>query len=395
MSTTIGLRLKKILLIPFVFSLPYEYWDPFNMREVFTISKLIGFLYAALSILYLKESFNIKVVWPKVKLLILLWLWMLLISLFNYTTLNKVSPFSFSFFQIIIFYWVVSSDLHNKNIKLITILITYILSITLMYFLFIFGIGLEQTFIEGSSRLSIFGNNPNSIGALVSIAFLFSSYLLFSRKFDLGYFYYLIIFTLPIFLHLLLLTGSRGSLITVILGFTLLGLFNTISFKKKLVQFFFLVIASTYFYSQYQEIEVMTSRVNQSINEEFSLGGREAIWSKSISLFFDRPFTGYGVTGYESEILLHFTTYRDTHNIFLYILVTTGIIGFVLFMWFLYYHYKAVISSYRNKDILKLILFLAYLLIVFKSGGVITNKVTWLLLAIILFGNIKKESKLN
>src|SRR5690554_4040615 len=113
MSIKIGLKIKKALLVLLIFSLPYEYWDPFDMREVLTIPKIIGYLYGFLALVYLKESFNLNAVWPKVKMLLIIWIWMLLMSLFNYADTNKINPYNLSFLQVIIFYWLISSDLYN------------------------------------------------------------------------------------------------------------------------------------------------------------------------------------------------------------------------------------------------------------------------------------------
>lgn len=62
-------------------------------------------------------------------------------------------------------------------------------------------------------------------------------------------------------------------------------------------------------------------------------GGRLAIWANNLEIFYNNPL-GVGEIGYTLESFEHFGMTSDTHNLFLYMLVTGGFIVFILFIFF-------------------------------------------------------------
>lgn len=75
-------------------------------------------------------------------------------------------------------------------------------------------------------------------------------------------------------------------------------------------------------------IASLLSKSSESDSDELtSATGRTVIWAKSISLINERPLTGWGA-GTSKELLKDYTFY--THNLFLNVLLSTGIIGGLL-----------------------------------------------------------------
>src|SRR5690554_2560399 len=108
------LQLKRVFLILFVFSLPFEYWDPFGISSFFSVTKMAGFAYAAMAFLTIRDSFDLKI-FKYVKLLLIFWILLLVLSHLNYTSSNTVSIFNFTILQNIILYWLITSDLIRRS----------------------------------------------------------------------------------------------------------------------------------------------------------------------------------------------------------------------------------------------------------------------------------------
>lgn len=67
------------------------------------------------------------------------------------------------------------------------------------------------------------------------------------------------------------------------------------------------------------------------LNEDSQLNGRTPIWEMVLNIWSKRPVIGYGYSsGIKFDVWDSFNT--STHNYFLYLLFTMGIIGFLLYM---------------------------------------------------------------
>lgn len=138
-------------------------------------------------------------------------------------------------------------------------------------------------------------------------------------------------------------------------------------------------------FSKILESQVMQSRVALTTTEG-SLGGREEIWSHALDIFYENPFFGVGTTGYYNEMVQRYGVYMDTHNLFLYFMVTGGVVALFLYLLFLR---QLILSAKKNylhkKDVILYGLLLIYIFSVIKSGGAINSKLYWIL-ASMVFG---------
>lgn len=385
------LQLKRIFLILFVFSLPFEYWDPFGISSFFTVTKMAGFGYAALALLTLKESFD-KSIFKYVKYLLIFWLWLILLSMFNYIGTNTASVFNFTLFQNIIFYWLIASDLKKGNIQIKTLMLSFVISIVLMNILLTLGIGLGQEYEEGVTRLTFFENNPNTVGILAGLAIVFTLYLILNPNKTYGKKGFLLVLALPVFVNLLLLSASRGALITTGFSVVIMLIMNKSTPFKRILQVGLLVIATSYFMEKLAESELIFKRMTMFI-EEGNIAGRGEIWENVWEISLKRPLIGFGTTGFENEMIKSYGARNSPHNLFLEILVTTGLIGLGVFMYFLYFHFKNSIQTFRQGEVIKIVLLVFYVTTVVKAGGAMNNKLMWFLLAIILSATFIDTSK--
>ena len=70
--------------------------------------------------------------------------------------------------------------------------------------------------------------------------------------------------------------------------------------------------------------------------------------------------------------------YNGPHNVYLYVLVTTGILGFVFYMTFIIRLGKKLYTDFKQTGmILYLTIFLVVLFNMFKAGGGINKIVFW------------------
>ncbi len=377
----------------FIFSLPFEYWDPFGIASFFSVTKMAGFGYAAMALLIGKESFDVSI-FKYVRLLLFLWVLMLILNMLNYIGTNTVSIFNFTLFQNILLYWLIASDLKKQYVHIKSLMLSFVLSIVLMSILLMFGIGLGQEFEEGVSRITFFENNPNTVGVLAGLAIVFSLYFILNPSRTFQKKGVLVVLALPGFVNLLLLSGSRGALLTTALSVILMMVMNKTTPFKRILQVGLLIVTASYFMDKLMESELMYKRLTQSI-EEGNTAGRGEIWGDVIEVWSNRPLTGYGATGFETEMTKIYGGRKDAHNLFLYILVTTGFVGISIFLYFLFCHIKRAVESFKKGDVLKIILLIFYLTTVVKAGGVINNKLMWLLLAIIISAEFYESKKIK
>ena len=370
-------------LLAFVFSLPYEYWDPFGISSYFTVTKTFGLFFFLFSFFDKRQSFELRNINKPLLALFALWILLIVTSNINYSGRNSVTLFHFTFLQNIILFWLISNRV-KINPKLIPkIFLSLILGVFTLGVLLNFGIGIETDVELGSTRLMFFGTNPNRVGDLSAIAIFIAFHMLTKRSIYFGKATWLILLTVPILVNILILSGSRGALLVTLVGTVTLFFFQKVSVKKKIilsiVGFLFLFIL----FHMIQDSEIMSRRLEKTFSEHY-IDDRGLIWKHSFDIFLDNPFFGIGNTGYEKEISKKVGMYADTHNIFLFFMVSGGFFALMLYIIFLYFILKQAKKYYIDyNDILAFGILILYLFLASKSGGAINIKLHWTLIAIV------------
>lgn len=168
------------------------------------------------------------------------------------------------------------------------------------------------------------------------------------------------IFSLPVILAGIL-TGSKSGLAAIILIF-ISGIFLRGNLKSKWAIFSlaFLVIAGFVFFNR--EIFMRKTSFFES---------RPVIWKVGIGAFLKKPFIGYGA---ETTELIYENSFKEmkinfidfgidrSHNLFLDILLWSGIVGFIFFIGWLMSETKYL---YAKKNYFGLITFFSILLFAF------------------------------
>lgn len=148
---------------------------------------------------------------------------------------------------------------------------------------------------------------------------------------------------------------------TAVLCLLLLPILYTITFKWKgtnkivlnygflitLILNFLIVLLPTF-------INLFSNIVVNILGENLELNGRRSIWNMVLAYISRRWLLGYG---YSSNIRFDvYTSYNSsTHNFYLYLLFSTGIIGLLIFLGVIYFLYKKQ-RRHRNTSVCKIII---------------------------------------
>lgn len=377
-------RIRIVALYIFIFSLGFENWDPVGIASFFTITKMTGLLYAILSVVNFQKNFPLEENRQIILTILILWFWVVLISIINIWNQGTIDPFLSSFLQVIVLFWLITNDMRRfPGIKKYIVL-AFIFGMSSIALMIPFGIGVELGVnVNEISRLEFFGMNPNKTGQMAAIGILLLVSVIIKRDLFFGKRGLLLLLLLPGLITLVGLSGSRGAFITLFLGlFVLLIMFKT-SFLKKTSLLVLGFLVGLLMVNSLLEFETLNTRLITTIEYQ-NTGDRLEIWQKAIDIYKDYPIFGVGATGYEREMITRYIYYQDTHNVFIYVLVTGGVFGIILYLAFYTLLFRKVYILYkREKQSINIAIFVVLSFLLMKSGGILVDKLTWILLAFI------------
>ncbi len=130
-----------------------------------------------------------------------------------------------------------------------------------------------------------------------------------------------------------ILTGSRGAMVTALFGLLIVPLTMTkLSPGKAAAAIALLAIAGALTVTYVPDRIVQRLETTGSEVEDASLGGRFTLWHAGANAFLRQPLLGYGTSGFISAIKPKMGPRAQVaHNSFLSLLVETGLIGFLLY----------------------------------------------------------------
>ena len=130
-------------------------------------------------------------------------------------------------------------------------------------------------------------------------------------------------------LYCLLYAFSRGGYISFLTGLLVLGLLK----NRKLI----FVVAALLLTCQTVAPVAVQERINMTYGKdntlETSADQRVQLWTDAAQLISDNPIVGSGFATY--MFMGRVGHLRDTHNIYIKVLVETGIVGLLIFLWLL------------------------------------------------------------
>ena len=352
----------------------------FGLGIDFLASKITIIIFLLFSLNKFKPTTNHKLLFQLLTPLIIFFSLLSLISVLNITpNANKFFYFPF-FLNIILFYLLVNITIDRPKV-LFTGLFFYALSFFLLSILFYMGF---STSISNDGRPTIFGMNQNHLGIGICISIftfisaIFENPLKFSKK------RYILFIPLLLLLIFMIITGSRVAFMSFLSGIIVFIFFKkSLSSSKKSLIFIISTILFLVLWVIYLKNSFLVSRLSDTVNEG-DLASRDWIWIQLFDIISKNPLFGVGITGYTNVM-----DNLSPHNVLLEIVCYTGIIGLIIFLFFLIRIIKiAFINNTQNGDLLSLALILPIVGIIL-SGQILEQKYIWLVFAYITSVNNK------
>lgn len=253
----------------------------------------------------------------------------------------------------------------NSRENLYGILQTFLYSCVIAIIIFIIAKFTGQsgvTFTRGVERLSGFYADVANLGFYISLGFLISAYFnLLARKTNSYY-------SKPLYLITVIIIcvagiASINHVTTFAVFLTLLLLYLIFALRKSLSYSFFIILFLGAFYFIFGQ-KLIDESVTPLLTDEFEvlrgerdqsqlLHGRMSRWPEMFGLFLSlNPtaiFLGSSFS-FKKEIIVLVT--GIVHNDFLRILFSTGILGFILYLSFLFTLYRKVGTLVRQDKFL-------------------------------------------
>ena len=373
-------KVNNCMLYLLILSITFENWDPLNTSGSLSVAFVISILYIFSWTPFFKLRLNLFIFKNYISFLILFILTGFISTALNPEYLIELSQaYNFRVMTLIILMYLIANHFYNDPSLIEKGINVYLISIVLMFLLFSFGIGVSYE----QNRLLIFKENPNIIGVKAVLAFLIVLGKLFSKSINLKQFLNPITLVLPAAIILIFATGSRGAFLSIFIGFILILLFKKMSIFRKIVFVVLGVVFTglTYNYAL-ENNQILQERLTKSVQ---SGDTREVLWEGAIKIFENNPIIGIGFTNLFPEMYKHSGFFLYPHNVFLYVLATTGLIGFIFYMSFIL---KVFISLYRSyqltKNVTYLVLFLMIVVNLMKVGGGVNMMLFWFFFALLL-----------
>ena len=278
-------------------------------------------------------------------------------------------------------------NLDNKVLK--GILNVYVAGMFIMASMYMFfGIG-EQ---YNGGRLFLFGENANQTGMKTALALLLLIYGFINRDNSFKKKAFSLILTIPI-LYLLIESGSRGALLSLLIGLFIVILLGKMQAIKKIGLVLLSILFSIGLFSFIYTNDVdFRNRIVNSI-ERGDTSGRTKLWEAAYRIIQDNIVFGVGNPGMMPTMRIYSGLYQQPHNLFLELWLTSGILGLIFFMTFLIRLGKDLTVSTRNfGHSLYLALFIVVLGNMVKSGGSVGLIFAWIFFGI-LIGSIVINKK--
>src|SRR5688572_8146335 len=317
--------------------------------------------------------------------------WCFIIYFYLFVTLGLLEPAMYRselvqgitvLFQLILLGWLAFNLMRDKKTAE-RALLTLGIACVVLALLQLFGIAGSTDPNDPTARAATLGFHPNHLARILVLGMLAFIGLLYARKQKLARPLLIAAPFLIVLAVVLLQTGSRGAILA--LGAALLTFaFRRGSLKKTVFNICGLLMLLGLLTLAATNSEVMRSRFEETINEG-DLARRELIYPIAVQMIKERPLLGWGpVTSvYELGTRLGHREEqtKNPHNLILYGLVTSGILGSLpLFVGTMLAVFAAWKSRLGPHGLLPLAMVVA-VLVANMSGVWLFNKLHWLVIA--------------
>jgi len=244
-----------------------------------------------------------------------------------------------------------------------------------LYTVYYYGVGYIISQISVGGRIGQEINQVNGMGMYCAILIAIMFYMvLYEKK-------WLYLAFAPLALFVLLGTGSRKGFMLAFVGVFVILFFKSGS-KKLLVIFGAIMTLGIFVYLIYEfaESNYFFYRLSQALalidsNEvtEGSISVRNEMISFGMDLFKQNPIKGYGLMQYEYLYGLTYGAPRPAHNTYIQVLVSFGIIGFVLYYGMYFYFIKNTLIFLKKN--IRYVVLIASIIVVMLFNDIGANMI--------------------
>ena len=391
MRKTFTYKITNILVILFSIALALGTWNPlvaYNPQVAsssFDLSQIISVLFIFSLIPITAGKHLVKISFGKE-------LAILFLAIFSSTIFNSISALGFSdliFFiklaLVMLLCYLLPRLFLIKPEFLYRSMLFFSITCAIISIWFFLG-GMSEYIILDKGRVSFWGENPNSTSARFVAAFLFLLHFIISEKKRLKKYRFLLLLPLPLVLNLIMATGSRGSFLILLICTIIYLAFLPFRNSNYKIVFAFVIPVALYFSISYFARTNQEYSLLERLNNSIELGedaGRAELNKDAFNIFIDHPLIGVGEANFQDEMVSRYNEERTVHNLYLYLLAVSGIIGFITFFVFLY---RLFIGSIRIRRLapIALTLLIYIFLLSYKTGGILTYMLMWYIFAIII-----------
>jgi putative inorganic carbon (hco3(-)) transporter len=343
------------LLAIYIFTLPLDFIVV--LEPIGSLSKILSFL-SMISLLvhglYKKKLLAPNKLFFPIMLMIIFSLFSLDWSVDKSETITRISTLIplFLFYSLTSIFKFSEKDLSIINKSLI-------LSLTLVIFISLIQYFLGIRFMEtGRLTITLFDKQADPNHLFVSMVLPLGALIMFINSKDISQKNKNIgILLLLLFAVILILSGSRGALLSTTFVFLYWFIKDGLKLKKLLILLFLvaLLVIVYYFLPSF-----LLERYSVNNVIEYGGTGRLDIWKVGFNAFLHSIYIGYGFGTFSDVYDIYVgKTYIDAfwgyskaaHNTFLRMAVELGIIGLFLFLWIIVQHIKLRKIDYYKNDL--------------------------------------------
>jgi O-antigen ligase len=277
--------------------------------------------------------------------------------------------------QLLVLFWISCNLLRSERLMKGTLLALAFSSIILSALVMI-----GATAAPEEGRASAFGENPNTLATVLSFGLLALVGLGYGLRNNEKRFRIFACITAPLLLIAVVRTGSRGNLLALVLALFAL-IIKPHALRANLKAAFVVLMAVTVLSFAAYQFELVRGRWERTF-QEGDTAGREEIFATAWEMFLQSPLIGWGPDNHLSELGSRLGgVRRDPHNLYLWILNETGLLGAILFFSGLWLCWRSAWKARRTTQGVVPLAMLVYLLLANLTGTGHLNKFFWLMLA--------------
>jgi O-antigen ligase len=233
----------------------------------------------------------------------------------------------------------------------------------------------------GQQRMSTFGDNPNVLASMLGIGLLSLVGLSYGRhniETKVRWFVWL---TAGLLLLGMVRTGSRGNLLAFVLALMVLTVRPSTLLARMKTVLIGVVVLITIAAASYQ-IQAVRERWERTLYER-DVALREELVPTAWEMFLEKPLLGWGPVVHAAEMAARMGRNEpgDPHNVYLWVLIETGLWGAGFFIIGLWLCWRSVWHARKSVHGSLPLALLVFLLAINLKGTYLYYKVFWVVLA--------------